>query len=87
MKTVEAITEILKREGVEYLSCFPTTPVIEAAAAGGVRPIICRQERVGMHIADGFSRATNGERLGAFAMQYGPGAENAFSGEIGRAHV
>jgi len=80
MKTIDAITEILKREGVEYLSCFPTTPVIEAAAAGGIRPIVCRQERVGVGIADGFSRTTNGQRMGVFAMQYGPGAENAFSG-------
>ena len=80
MKTVDAITEILKREGVEYLPCFPTTPVIESAADGGIRPIICRQERVGVGIADGFSRATNGDRMGVFAMQYGPGAENAYSG-------
>ena len=80
MRTVDAITEILKREGVEYLPCFPTTSVIEAAAAGGIRPIICRQERVGVGIADGFSRATNGDRMGVFAMQYGPGAENAYSG-------
>ena len=80
MKTVDAITEILKREGVEYLPCFPTTPVIESAAEGGIRPIICRQERVGVGIADGFSRATNGDRMGVFAMQYGPGAENAYSG-------
>ncbi len=80
MRTVDAITEILKREGVEYLPCFPTTPVIESAAEGGIRPIICRQERVGLGIADGFSRATNGDRMGVFAMQYGPGAENAYSG-------
>ena len=80
MRTVDAIAEILKREGVEYLSCFPTTPMIEAAAQAGIRPIICRQERVGVGIADGFSRVTNGERIGVFAMQYGPGAENAYSG-------
>ena len=80
MRTVDAITEILKREGVSYLPCFPTTPVIESAAEGGIRPIICRQERVGLGIADGFSRATNGDRVGVFAMQYGPGAENAYSG-------
>ena len=80
MKTIDAIAEILKREGVEYLSCFPTTPVIEAAAAAGIRPIICRQERVGVGIADGYSRVTSGEKLGVFAMQYGPGAENAYSG-------
>ena len=80
METVDAVIEILKREGVDYLSCFPTTPVIESAAKAGIRPIICRQERVGVGIADGFSRATNGERMGVFAMQYGPGAENAYAG-------
>ena len=80
MKTIDAIAEILKREGVEFLSCFPTTPVIEAAAAAGIRPIICRQERVGVGIADGYGRVTNGEKPAVFAMQYGPGAENAYAG-------
>ena len=80
MKTIEAITEILKREGVKYLPCFPTTPVIEAAAEGGIRPIVCRQERVGVGIADGISRVSNGDQMGVFAMQYGPGAENAYAG-------
>ena len=80
MKVVDAITEILKREGVEFLSTYPTTPLIEAVAAGGIRPVICRQERVGIGIADGFTRTTNGRRIGVFAMQYGPGAENAFPG-------
>ena len=80
MQTIDAIAEILKREGVQYLSCFPTTPVIEACAAAGIRPVICRQERVGVGIADGYSRVTNGRPPGVFAMQYGPGAENAYSG-------
>ena len=80
MRTVDAVAEILKREGVEYLPCFPTTPVIEACAAAGIRPIVCRQERVGVGIADGYSRITNGKKPGVFACQYGPGAENAYSG-------
>ena len=80
MRVVDAIAEIMRREGVEYLPCYPTTPMIEAAAAVGIKPIVCRQERVGVGIADGYSRVANGRRLGAFAMQYGPGAENAFSG-------
>ena len=45
-----------------------------------MRPVICRQERVGVHMADGFARVTNGKPVGVFAMQYGPGAENAFAG-------
>src|SRR5216684_1757694 len=80
MQVMDAITEILKREGVSTLFCFPTTPIIEAAVAGGLRPVICRQERVGVHMADGCARVMNGRPAGVFAMQYGPGAENAFAG-------
>ena len=80
MKVLDAIITILKKEGLECLNCFPTTPVIEAAAAQDIKPIVCRQERVGLGIADAYSRVTNGKKLSAFAMQYGPGAENAYPG-------
>jgi acetolactate synthase I/II/III large subunit len=80
VRVTDVIVEILKREGINHLNCYPTTPLIEAAAEVGIRPIICRQERVGIGIADGFARVTNGRPLSVFAMQYGPGAENAFPG-------
>ena len=80
MRVIDVIAQIMKLEGVEHLNTFPTTPVIEAAAQVGIRPIVCRQERVGVGIADGYSRTTNGHPVGAFAMQFGPGAENAFAG-------
>jgi acetolactate synthase I/II/III large subunit len=80
MRTADAIVEILKREGVSTLFCFPTTSLIENAVAAGIRPIICRQERVGVDMADGFARVTNGKPPGVFMMQYGPGSENAFPG-------
>ena len=80
MRTLDAIARILKKEGIEYLSAFPTTQVIESAADIGIKPVICRQERVGVGIADGYSRVTNGRPPGVFAMQYGPGAENAYAG-------
>jgi thiamine pyrophosphate-dependent acetolactate synthase large subunit-like protein len=80
MKAADAIVEILKREGTDTLFCFPTTSVIENAVAAGIRPIICRQERVGVDMADGYARVTNGKPPGVFAMQYGPGSENAFPG-------
>ena len=80
MRTADAIVEILKREGTTTLFCFPTTSIIENAVAAGIRPIICRQERVGVDMADGFARVTNGKPPGVFAMQYGPGSENAFPG-------
>lgn len=80
MRVVDAISQILLKEGIEYLSAFPTTPVIEAAAEAGIKPIICRQERVGVGIADGYARIKAGNPPGVFAMQYGPGAENAYPG-------
>jgi len=80
VKVVDAIARILKVEGAEFLSAYPTTPVIEAAAKAEIRPVLCRQERVGVGIADGYARVKNGRTLAAFCMQYGPGAENAFPG-------
>ena len=80
MKVIDAIAEILQREGVTSLCCYPTTPLIEAMAKLDVPPVICRQERVGVGIADGFARVKNGRPPGVFAMQSGPGAENAVPG-------
>ncbi|MCY3907380.1 MAG: thiamine pyrophosphate-requiring protein [Anaerolineaceae bacterium] len=80
MRVIDAIAQIMKQEGVTFLATFPTTPVIESAAGVGIRPVVCRQERVGVGMADGYARMTNGNPVGAFAMQFGPGAENAFAG-------
>jgi thiamine pyrophosphate-dependent acetolactate synthase large subunit-like protein len=80
MRTADAIVDILKKEGTTTLFCFPTTSIIENAVAAGIRPVICRQERVGVDMADGYARVTNGKPPGVFAMQYGPGSENAFPG-------
>jgi acetolactate synthase-1/2/3 large subunit len=76
----DAVAQILKLEGAEQLFCFPSTPLIDACANLGLRPYVCRQERVGVGIADGFARVTSGRRLSVFAMQSGPGSENALPG-------
>jgi thiamine pyrophosphate-dependent acetolactate synthase large subunit-like protein len=80
MKAGEAIAEILKREGVEIIFGYPVNHILEYAARAGIRPIIVRQERIGLHMADAMSRLTSGQKIGVFAMQHGPGAENAFGG-------
>ncbi|MGH8228300.1 MAG: thiamine pyrophosphate-requiring protein, partial [Steroidobacteraceae bacterium] len=80
MKTDAAIVEILKREGVELLFGYPRNPLLEAAAIADIRPIIVRQERVGLHMADAVSRLTRGKKMGVFCMQHGPGSENAYGG-------
>jgi len=80
MKGAEVIAEILKREGTEFLACYPRNAVIDACAAIDIRPILCRQERIGVGMADGFSRIRHGRQNGVFAAQHGPGIENAFAG-------
>ena len=80
MNGAGVIAEILKREGTEFLSCYPRNPLIEACSAIDIRPVLCRQERVGVGIADGYSRMRRGRRNGVFAAQNGPGIENAFPG-------
>ena len=80
MKGAAAVAEILKREGVEFLIGYPVNPIIEAAAQADMRTIIVRQERTGLHMADAVSRVSSGRRIGVFAMQHGPGSENAFGG-------
>jgi acetolactate synthase I/II/III large subunit len=80
MKAAAAVAEILKREGVEFLIGYPVNPIIEAAAHADIRTIIVRQERVGLHMADALGRVSSGRRIGVFALQHGPGAENAFGG-------
>jgi acetolactate synthase-1/2/3 large subunit len=80
MNGAAIIAEILKREGTEFLSCYPRNSLIEACAELDIRPILCRQERVGVGMADGYSRIKRGKRNGVFAAQAGPGIENAFPG-------
>ncbi|HEY1425057.1 MAG TPA: thiamine pyrophosphate-requiring protein [Caulobacteraceae bacterium] len=80
MKVVQAIAKAMKAEGIDVLFAYPVNPLIEAAAAEDIRTIIVRQERVGLHMADAYSRMSSGDKIGVFCMQHGPGAENAFGG-------
>jgi thiamine pyrophosphate-dependent acetolactate synthase large subunit-like protein len=80
MKVGDAISDILRREGVEWIIGYPVNHVLEHAAKVDIRPIIVRQERTGLHMADAISRVTSGRKIGVFAMQHGPGTENAYGG-------
>jgi len=78
MLVADRIAELLQREGAEFVVGFPENRLLNSAALRGIRPIITRTERVAVNIADGFARATDGERLLPCVTQYGPGAESAF---------
>jgi acetolactate synthase-1/2/3 large subunit len=77
MNGADLIIGILKKEGVEYLPAFPHSDLIDAAARAGIHPIIVRQERHALHMADGYARMNAGRKLCATTVQYGPGSENA----------
>ena len=77
MNGIEAVARILKTEGVEWIACFPSNPLIEAAAKEGIRPVMFRHERGGIMAADGYSRQMQGKAFGVFCMQGGPGSESS----------
>ena len=80
MKVANAIAEMIKREGVEFVVGYPVNPIFEAAAEADIRTIIVRQERTAIHMADAFARMNSGDQIGVYLTQNGPGAENSFGG-------
>ena len=79
MTGADALVAILKAEGVQQAFCYPTTPILEALARGGVRTLLARQERVAGNMADGVARSTGGRQLGVLTVQQSAGSENAFA--------
>jgi len=71
MKAGLAIAEILKKEGVEIVFGYPVNHILEYVAHVDIRPVIVRQERIGLHMADAYSRLSRGKKIGVFAMQHG----------------
>lgn len=80
MRGGAAVAEVLKREGVDRVFCFPANPLIDDAAAAGIRPIVAREERTLINMADAYTRVSNGHRIGVCMVQGGPGIEHAFGG-------
>ncbi len=80
MNGADIIAAIMKQEQTDFLACYPRNPLIDACAKIDIRPILCRQERVGVGMADGYSRIRRGRQNGVFAAQQGAGIENAFAG-------
>ena len=78
MNGADLIAHILKKEGIECLPAFPHADIIDGAAKVGIRPLIVRQERHALHMADGYARVNGGRKICATTVQHGPGSENAF---------
>ncbi|MDP6549893.1 MAG: thiamine pyrophosphate-requiring protein, partial [Dehalococcoidia bacterium] len=74
------VARILKTEGVELVTCFPTNPLIEAVAKEDIRTVMFRQERGALMAADGYSRMNDRNKFGVAISQGGPGSENSMGG-------
>jgi thiamine pyrophosphate-dependent acetolactate synthase large subunit-like protein len=77
---MQAVARILKIEGVEWVSCFPSNQLIEEVAREGIRTIMFRQERGALMAADGYSRMHDRKKFGVIITQGGPGSENSMGG-------
>jgi acetolactate synthase-1/2/3 large subunit len=80
--------QILQREGVEFLSVMPVANITIAAAEEKLRIVMMRNERFAVALADGYSRASNGKKIGVFNIQGGAfpvGAEIA-QGAVAQAY-
>ena len=80
MNVTEAVVRILKLEGTEWVSCFPSKQLIESVAMEGIRTIMFRHERGAVMAADGYSRMNDREKFGVVITQGGPGSENSMGG-------
>ena len=80
MDVNQAVARILKTEGVEWVSCFPSNQLIEEVAKEGIRTIMFRHERGAVMAADGYSRLNDRKKFGVVITQGGPGSENSMGG-------
>ena len=77
MTGTELIAHILKLEGIDMVTCFPSNALIESVAKEGIRPVMFRHERGAIMAADGFSRVNDRKKFGVALMQHAAGAENS----------
>ena len=80
MDVNDAVARILKTEGVDWISCFPSNNLIESVASEGIRTIMFRHERGALMAADGYSRMNDRRKFGVAITQGGPGSENSHGG-------
>jgi acetolactate synthase I/II/III large subunit len=65
IKAANGVARILKAEGIQWISCYPTSHINNAAGEEGMPIYMMGEERFGVAVADAFSRVTCGKRIGA----------------------
>jgi acetolactate synthase-1/2/3 large subunit len=71
LKPDNGIIRILQQEGTEFLSVMPVGNLVNPAHQENLRIVMMRNERFAVALADGYSRASNGKKIGVFNVQGG----------------
>src|SRR5919108_3132597 len=81
MRVADAVVDILKTEGVKFVSTLPgddILPIFDAFHQNGQVPLVLtRHEQAAVYIADGYARSTG--EVGVAMVTKGPGRCNAFT--------
>ena len=81
MRAADALVDILRTEGVKFVSTLPgddILPIFDALHENGQVPLILtRHEQATVYIADGYARSTG--EVGVAMVTKGPGRCNAFT--------
>src|SRR5256885_14809967 len=71
IKAMNGVARILKAEGVNWISCYPTSPINNALGEEGVPIYMMGEERFGIAVADAYSRITCGRQIGVCTAMAG----------------
>ena len=83
IRAANGLARILKAEGVEWVSTFPTCGVNNALGHEGIRLLMMRDERYAVAVADAFSRITGRKKIGVCTVMGGlnaAGLQVAYAG-------
>jgi len=74
VNAANGLVRILKKEGVGWVSTFPTHVFGNACGEEGVRNLMVRDERYAVAVADGYSRVSDGKAFGVCSVMGGTNA-------------
>ena len=84
IKAADGLAQILKAEGVSWVSTFPVCGVNNALGKAGIPILMMRDERYVVALADAFSRVTDGKQIGVCTVM---GATNPVGLQIAQGAV
>ena len=80
MKGGQALAKVIKMEGTDFVSYYPSVPMAQDMVDEGLRVITTRHERTALAMADAYTRLSMGRKNGVAMCQIGWGAHNLLGG-------